>query len=193
MVAFVSEGRQCWIWSPWKRGWVRFRIEGQCLQDNACFCLALRAGKDGWFSWSIDFSFSEAIKSLEIINALSDNPLSVFLVDYVVHTYMWTYVYIGLHTCACAHSKGEETWQTCTHELASDCWQAFSQQYFPPVWVKRAEQGPAVHEKHPLRWPMQVLPLYYFITFCLGEFCSYGFKIINLFSYAFPIQIGLRI
>lgn len=88
---------------------MRFKIEGQCLQDNACFCLSLRVGKDGCSSLSIGFSFSESINSFEIINSLSYNPLSVLLDDYVMHTCIWTYVYACMHTCACANSTGGET------------------------------------------------------------------------------------
>lgn len=140
MVAIVFVGRQCWILSPWKRGWVRCGIEGQCLKDNASFCLAHRVGKDGCFSWSIDFSFSEAINSFEIINSLSYNPLSVF---WSIMLYIHTYVYMCMNTFACAHGQGEETPQTSTHQLALGFWKAFNQPQFPPVPVEKAKWVPS--------------------------------------------------
>lgn len=185
MVAIVIVGRQSWIQPPGKEGWERSKIEGQCFHNNLCFCLTLRFGKDHCFFMNYSFSSSQAVNWVEIISSL----LYILLSGFCLFGWLYICIYLCTHTHTHTHDK---TQQTSTHRLTYDFWQVISHGFL--MSESRKQSGSeAVHEKHPLSWPTHVLPLYYFITFCPSEFCSYSFKIINLFSCAFPIQIGLQI
>lgn len=136
--------RQSWIQPLGKGAWERSKIKGQCFQDNICFCLTLRFGKDGCFLWTTHFSSSQAINWVEIISSLSYNLLSVFLVDwFYIHMYAHTYT----HTAQAGGSQQTSThgW----HKISGKSSAAVSS--YPNPKSKRGRKQ--LHEQHPLHWP----------------------------------------
>lgn len=145
------------------------------------------------FLWTLHFSSSPARNWVKIINSLSNNLLSVFLMDFI---HRHTHINVHIHTQNYIHThpprKGEK----------------YSAKLYPQVgmWFLELCQPvfSCLNPESRLGWrqftrniPSDDLLRYFLyiisLLFCPDKFCSYNFKIISLFSCAFPIQIGLWI
>lgn len=116
------------------------------------------------FLWTIHFSSSPARNWVEIINSLSNNLLSVFLMDFI---HRHTHINVHIHTQLYTHTHPPKRGKILSKALSTG-WHVISGTLSASFLVSKSGKQAGletVHKKHPLRWPTQVLPLYYFITF----------------------------